>query len=175
MLVLTGCGEYKTFTLKKGVGYFSFEYPSHFKVEDVEINDDYHYTDVTILGPWLEKEKGNSLIGVFVMEPDEYNPNAKTVLEGSLRLASELPDFELLDRYPVTVAGIQGEQYIFFCLLYPESLYTYEVEPAPTIFKRVFFDYGGFIWKITFRSNTSTAETDQVYFDHLLETFTIFN
>ncbi len=46
-----GCGEYRTYAIEKGVGHFSIEYPSNYRVTQVELREDNGYSNITIDGP----------------------------------------------------------------------------------------------------------------------------
>jgi hypothetical protein len=67
-LLLTNCDRsgYKTFTLKRGIGHFWFEYPSSYDIARVEVrNDEEHiYTNVGLNAPYLKEIAGLTSISV---------------------------------------------------------------------------------------------------------------
>jgi hypothetical protein len=179
LVTLTGCSSnaFETFTLEEGIGHFTFEYPERYEVEKVETRSDLGYTHVILSGSVSNPEKGGidyTFIGVFIEETSAYFPSAEVTLETSLAEASQhLPDYQLLEQSTLSVAGVEGQQIVYYYdrgVYYPEEPVQ---EPIPTVMRKVYFDHSGLIWSISIRSNQAAAETAQADFEHLLETFQI--
>ena len=104
-----------------------------------------------------------------------YGPTERT--EETPSIVYEWPDFELLERFPVTVAGIEGEEIVyFFNNPFPgpgSPGYVPGSDFAPTIERQVYFDYQGLRWGILMSSNEITTELDEAIFNRILETFII--
>lgn len=183
LIMQSGCdgSGYKAFTLEKGIGHFSFEYPAQYKVEKVEVRDDsLLYTDVVLSGPGPTLENGGmdyTFISVFVDSTIDYPRSAEYDLENTLASASEfLVDFQLLERSILSIVGITGQQIIYYCNMgvreYPEDP---EPELLPTIVRNIYFEQGDLIWNLHISYNQSIAEDAQAVFEHLLETFQILD
>jgi len=171
-LIPAACGisGYKTFTLKRGIGYFTFEYPSNYKVARMEVQDGgLFYTDVILNGPFLEKEQDFPLIGVLISRISEQQPNKEAAAEELLSLVSAFPDFKLLERSQVTVDGSEGDQLTFS---YAQAV---AGQSLSTISRDAFFEQGGLIWNITMRSPATILEANKAHFEHLLQTFRVLN
>jgi hypothetical protein len=179
-LLFTGCSEYKIFTLEKGIAHFTFEYPSVYKVGKVEVRSDLDYTDVTLNGPGVRYTEGTNrtYIYIFIQATSEAFPNAESSLEYELTFNDGLPlkDYQLLERSQISVAGIDGEQIIYYWDMgVPEYPDDPEPEPIPTIMREVYFDYGNLIWTLSIRSNQAIVEEANAIFEHMLETFQILD
>ena len=179
--IQSGCDSsgYKTFTLEEGIGHFTFEYPARYEVELVEERSDLGYTSVTLSGPGPNLKKGGmdyTFFDVFVDETNDYSPDAGVALQHTLALVSEWPDYQFLEQSTVSVAGVEGQQVVYFydrgVREYPEDP---EPEPLPTIMRDVYFDHSGLIWLLAIRSNQAVAEDANVIFEHILETFKILD
>jgi hypothetical protein len=179
-LSASGCSGYKTFSLEKGIGHFTFEHPAQYKVEKVEVrNDSLLYTHIILSGPGARLEKGGmdyTFIDVFVDDTRVYSRSAEDDLESSLASATKLPDYRLLERSAVSVAGVTAQQVVYFydrgVRDHPEDP---EPEPLPTIMREIYFDHCDLIWSISIRSNEAAAEDARAIFEHILQTFKILD
>jgi hypothetical protein len=161
---------YKTFSLEKGIGHFSFEYPARYKVEITEVRTDLQYTHVTFSSPFSKELRDSTFITVFVAPPDDASPNSEALLEKSLASAEVLDDFRFVERFSLTVAGVQGQEVVYS---YGRLVSNYENVRIPEFMREVYFDRGGLIWSVSMRSNQSMAEADEADFEHVLQTFKI--
>jgi hypothetical protein len=132
------------------------------------------YTNVTLdeaSGEWPAK------IGIFVYEPSDLYPNAMAALDHTLSSPPGIwQNIEPPDRYPVTVAGVQGEQIVVCCdILYRRVHASFDVEWIPSTIREVYFDHSGVIWKIWVRSHRDMSEIAYIDFEHILETFQILD
>jgi len=84
-----------------------------------------------------------------------------------------LPDFRLLERSTITIAGVKGER-----IAYSYSGFYFSSEHAPqtgTAYK-AYFDSKGLIWKLSLIADEyAAAERAKSDFEHLLETFRILD
>lgn len=172
---------YKTFTLHRGIGHFSFEYPMRFRVAKKEIRNDEElkYTHIIILGPSFEDKQELTEISIFVQNVSEYYPDAIASLNRAI--SSILPgmthNFTVIDIFPVTVAGIQGEQFVAWM----DDFHSYGHTPLSGgeliryIMRTVYFDNNGIIWNITMDSHISRAEAEGADFEHILQTFKVLD
>lgn len=176
MLVILGCDSstngYKTFTLKRGVGHFTFEYPANYEKLLVYVSDS---TNVNFGGPLLTEEEARTLLMVTVIEWDNGVPDLEASVERELYYGSNFEDFKLLDRSSLHVADMQAEQIVFF---YKRPIYEPRLiprQPVPSISREVCFVNGRLDWSIRMRSHESMAEVDRLDFEHILQTFRILN
>ncbi len=177
-LSVVGCERsgYETFTLERGIGHFSVEYPASYDIARVEVrNDEEHiYTSVAFISPYLKKKQVYNAISIFVDTKSDSFPNAEAAMEFSLSSHEKWEDFKLLDRGSITVNGIQAQQIIYSYTVLRDPMYFKDTQVSATE-REVYFDYGGLIWEISISSNTSTAEAANVHFEHILQTFKILN
>lgn len=176
LLLAASCSNspYKTFTLRRGVGHFSLEYPVSYDIGKVEVRSDLGYTDMTLLRRSIEgQEEDFSMITVAVNTIDEYETNIPIAVEHYLAQVGKWPDFRLLSppsTVVVTTDNISAQQFTF-----SNSRAT---RPQPlTIITEVrwvvLFERDGLIWEMTHQSDAATAEADKADFEHLLQTFKI--
>jgi hypothetical protein len=179
--LLTGCSEYKIFTLEKGIAHFAFECPYSYKTEKVEVRSDFEYTHIILSGPGVRLIEGGmdrTFIYLFIRTTSNDVPSAESALEDELTFKSGLPlkDYQLMERSQISVAGIDGEQLIYYWDMgVPEYPDDPEPEPIPTIMRKVYFDYGNLIWTLSIRSNQAIVEEANAIFEHILETFKILD
>jgi hypothetical protein len=172
--------------LEKGIAHFTFEYPFVYRVGKVEVRSDLNYTDVTLNGPGVRYKEGTNrtFIYIFIRTSNDYIPDAKSSLEYDLAFNNELvqrdsrllKDYKLLERSQIYVAGIDGEQLIYYWDMgvpeYPEDP---DPGPIPTVMRKVYFDYDNLIWELSIRSNQAIVEEANAIFEHMLETFQILD
>lgn len=183
LITVEGCcdpGDYDKYTLKKGIAHFSFEYPCSYDRYGSEINEDDCFTLISIRGPYHKSVEDRTWLRVFVLiseDPGFLDP--ERALKQDVSHNEKLLDYRLIERSSVNVAGIEGQQIIYFYNRErPGSLdpgFIPGVGPAPTIAREIYFCDEGRIWDLQFHSNESTAEADMADFEHMLETFTILN
>jgi hypothetical protein len=178
--VIQGCisqGDYKSLVIKKGIVHFSFEYSRHFSlVKDISET----YTHLMFDGPYYKYPRSRTRIDISVYRAgDGILANKETLIQERLRIVSAFPDYTLLARLGVGVAGVEGEQITYF---YIDSMPTPGQAghipgdvPRPTISRNVYFEHQGLIWEIQMESNESNAEADKADFEHLLQTFEILD
>ena len=181
LMAVEGCfclGDYNEYTIERGIAHFSFEYPCEYKKGHVDINDG--YTDLFIAGPYDKNIEDHTRFSVWVQtsdDPDFLDPEA--ALNRTFSIIENYPDYRLLERSVVNIAGIEGQQIVYFYNSPRPSIgefgYIPGAGPAPTIARYICFSDEGRIWNISFRSNESTAEADKAHFEHILETFQILS
>jgi hypothetical protein len=174
MVILPGCNnsEYRLFTFKKGVN-FTFEYPSHYKIEEVRA-----YQQEEVSGKVILYDKLSSKVSLFgfinitIIDASEEFPNAKATIE---QIASKEFVKDILERTTININGISGELVVYSSKvgLIPEA--PLESSEIVRINRTVCFDYGGLIWIIIIESDEDKADQAKADFEHLLETFRILD
>jgi len=166
---ITGCDDnYKTFALEEGFCHFSFQYPSRYRWETIDLADYSNTRFISIYFHESHTEESSSLsyISVSIRAPSEREPDYRAGLESHLEGIRTRPEYQLLIREPIMVDGRQGEMIVYS--------YRFPRVDGPTKFEiGAFSDYGGYIWSISMsylESNSVEAKTD---FEHILETFNI--
>jgi hypothetical protein len=176
-MFLTGCRNYKSFSLTEGIGHFSFEYSPRF-------------TQETLRTEGVNRAETHVLLETAV----EYYPHisAEVVIHIEMagdryRNSSELLDLfisdfdrdydgcKLVKRSEKYIHGIQGEE-----LIYSFDEYNMDSIPpgshivsTPATTKIMAFDHDGLIWYILLTSHESYLSQAESDFDHILETFNI--
>jgi hypothetical protein len=177
----TLCNDgYKQYRLEKGIAHFSFEYPCSYDKSGSEINNDDGFTHIMLQGPYHKDVEDFTLISIFVIDsddPDFLKPERR--LNNAISLYETFLDYRLIERSSVNVAGIEGQQILYFYNKERPEIgdagYIPGAGPAPTIARDIYFSDEGYLWNITIFSNESTAKADMADFEHMLETFTILN
>jgi hypothetical protein len=193
--------NYNKFTLREGDARFSFEYPTNYEemVTYLHVGDETpayvfgRYTAVSFDRSIVEENQllERSYLHVAAREASSLdNSDAKAALEDEIAkfaTSKNNRDFEIIDRSPVTIAGVVGERVEFsYCQFQSDPFIEYEgpyVElPITSIVRYVCFDHDGFVWSIFLESwpiflesTEGLAEEDGVHFEHILETFTILD
>ena len=128
----TGCSSYTRFTLSEEKIRFSFEYPRNYE-EIVAYLYEGDETPTYVFGGLASVSFERSVVEdnwtiersylrVWVYEAGLLdNPDAQAALENeiaSFATNEDYRDFEILDRSPVTIAGVEGEQITFsYCIV----------------------------------------------------------
>ena len=169
-----GCSSspYKTFALRRGVGYFSFEYSSHYDILKVEIRPELGYTGIVLLRRSVEgQEQDFSMITIAVKTPHESEPNVPVAVKNYLTQVSSWPNFRLLSppsTIVITTDNISAQQFTF-----SNSRATRPDNIISEVRWAVLFERGGLIWEMTHQSDAATADTDKADFEYILKTFKI--
>ena len=167
--------DYKIFTQKKGIGQFSFEYSTRYKVLKVETADT--YTDITLNNPEADEDWDISYILVFCCAIEDETPGYSDALEGYLKLCKTNKDFKLLERSSIEINGESGEEvalsYYFTLPDRPEGLST--VSTDLTIVRLVAFTHNNILWRLHVSSTESYADSAKADFEHIKQTFRILN
>ena len=185
LLLLGACSvsddSYKTMNVKNKIASFSFEYRAYYReVEGPEVlGGDSVY--VNLIAPkkrmsFPNPEPGGkpdtvsleyvpAYIGVAAYNPEVSGLTAAERIERVLYTEARWPDFKLLERSNVIVAGIQAELIAY---------QTNQIVGPPVVYMAdVYFDYGGFTWAFDVKADLDLAETVRADFDHVLQTFKI--
>ena len=171
-----GCTQttgYKELIVSEDMASFSFEYPAFYDEPYVSTPIETQSIEVDAGGLIQPRVSGAEFLFITVLPVSDSFPNAKTMLDYEFSLIEGLPDFQLLERSPVTIAGSQGEQVIY-------SYYGYHTtweSPAETgTAYDAYFDSGGLIWIVELIADEYTAaERAKADFEHILETFQILD
>ena len=185
LLFFTGCGPgytttagssgYTELTVKRGIARFSFEYPSHYKIGIVDIRNDYQYIDVVIYGQLSGEEVHNPFINIFVDTTGESMQNIQDAIDADLSVAGTRPYFHFLERSSeeVIADSISGERITYSWATYPSI--APNTKPVHYKSSAAFFEYGSRIWSIHMRTDMIRAKADEAVFNHILQTFKIFD
>ena len=174
-------GEYWILTEKNKLCSFSFEYSDYYRRAGPDYVFDFNppFMYITLLS---SKQLTTVIIpsgkDAITTATAEYVPaaieitvakavdsvntasNAKEEIESTLEDWGKWEDYELIARYPLKVAGIEGEFVEYFA--------ANEHKCA------VYFDYNGLIWSIEAKSRGDYDCTKiKADFDHILQTFKI--
>jgi hypothetical protein len=181
VIMSTNRSGYTRFTQVEGDVHFSFDYPRSYE----ETFNDVSSGSATVSFDHSIVEEGR-IIEDSYLRVDVYRaglvdvPDAEAALEAtiaSFATDEHYSDFEILDRSPVTIAGVEGEQVIFSYCLFEDIPSDSEGPslklPATFIVRCAYFDHDNFIWEIFLQSTEGIAEEDGAHFEHILETFAI--
>jgi hypothetical protein len=197
ILVMTGCNSsdsgFKSVTVENELCHYSLEYPAQY---DKDIRDNFEfkvpYTELALVAPVIYEtaeipdpsrdemvtvtgRRSPAVIYVVVSDSKKYwgeSYSATDKLEGVLEDMAKWDDYELLERAPMTVAGVEGEMvaYLVDSLI---SLFTGGGELEYNC--AVYFEYDGLIWEIEAKCDQDMMEQVRADFEHIVETFTILD
>jgi|WetSurMetagenome_2_1015567.scaffolds.fasta_scaffold460711_1 hypothetical protein len=183
--MLNGCNNtntnlYKTFILNEGTVHFSLEYRTYYKIKEVmpgassgDVLKDLMV--LTLIGPLAKGTKDHTLINVIVDKPDELVPDAKTGIERAEKMAAKWNDYKLLNKYELAIDGVQAYRIDYQNRNIVPAIAETSNQHFISVYREVRFDANGYVWMIQMESDSSTAETDAIDFDHIIETFKILN
>lgn len=172
-VLVMNCGGPTTYILTRGIGHFSIELPDGYRVSMVENREDHGYTNVSIVGIKREHEEIRAALGVLISEIDDNYPDPTSTLEKILHMYSNWPDFQLIERSLIEVAGIQAEQLIVYVNAFHTPHPSPDDKPIPTKIRGIYFKYGNNIWNISMNTSETSYELDNVDFERILDTFRI--
>jgi hypothetical protein len=198
VLVMTSCSfsdsGFKSVTIENELCHYSLEYPAQY---DKEIWDNFDfkvpYTELALIAPTISEvievpdpSSGEittvtgytspAFIHVIVSDSKEYwgeSYSATDRLEGVLEDEAKWENYELLERAPLTVAGIEGEMVTYLV----DKLMPVPREDGQRLeyHRAVYFEYDGLIWVIEAGCNQEIMEEVRADFEHIVETFTILD
>ncbi len=169
-----GCREvtpgHRLFTLRKGLGHYSFEYPVEYKRSASDQHSGYSREYFHRLLP--EQDPIYARFIILIIEAGRHgDPDARTTLESDISYHSEsAKDFRILEQSSLIIAGVDGE--LLVTSYFPKGQFGGFSE-IQIMVRSVYFDYDGSIWEITMISSEEFAETARADFEHLLKTFQI--
>jgi len=175
-----GCSDYRTFTLREGIAHLSFQYPSRYELDSVNLGNIYlgASTDIFFFtAPLKAPDLHDAMIEIYVSNPYEKWSNSDESIASYLSFWSRDEGFQLMERSSVTVAGVQGTQIVY----YRTSHLAEPTNPGipmvrtPVIVRKVFFDYKNQIWRISVMGHESLADIINADFEHIVQTFKILN
>jgi hypothetical protein len=178
-LSFTSCGspDYKVFSLKEGIGHFSFEYPAGYSVTRIDIRNEAvtRYTDIGLCSTFTTSSPGLNEISVYAWPVDSSTDTATHVLTGMLAQGETIfSDFKLDERFSVMIGDMEGQAAIFSWTASSTSG-PEEKKTLPAISRMVCFRHGDLAWEIHVASGIETQVQAETEFNHILETFQILN
>lgn len=175
IMTYVGCdnseaSNYKTFALTKGIAHFSLEYRTYYKITYTGGSEDW-VSGVELEGPIVNEAKNYTSIDVSVWVPGKYGViDANTMLNSDMKIRATDPEYKLLDQSEIKINDVPAKQIVFSerddraqVLGIKEKYYD--------VYRRIYFDQNGLVWRITLRGDLSTVDADQVDFEHILQTF----
>jgi hypothetical protein len=178
---LTSCGssDYKVFSLREGIGYFSMEYPSAYMVTRIDIRNDAtsRYTDIGLSSPQVSSHPGLNEISIYAWPSDTGNETATLVLDEMLAKAETIfQDFKLLQRFSVMIGDMEGQGAIFSWSASPTTpANESEAGTLPAVSRIVCFRHGDLAWEIHVASDSAAQTQAAADFQHITDTFQILN
>ncbi len=180
LTITGGClhfSDYVSFRDDKGLAHFSFEHPRSYSAAILNSGSD--YVAISLQGPYNKDVEDRTIISLLVTTPGDGIRDLNSAVQFSISLASKEPGYKLIAQSSVMIAGEKGQQIIYFYMRTRPSIgepgYIPGLGPAPTIIREVLFERNSLIWSIRMNSNEATYSSDDIYFEHLLETFKILD
>lgn len=176
-IICSGCdalnkSTYQTFALTKGIAHYSFEYRTYYKDIGISASEGW-YSSVSLDGPIVNKIKSRTKILIEVWVPSSgrfISPNAEAQLNKDLRMRSEVFESKILDLSDLLIDGVLAKQFVFSERNIVSPFFGTN-EKYYDVHRRVYFDHNGLMWRISMRSDSSTADADKADFDYILKTF----
>lgn len=147
------------------MGHFTFEYPSGYDFDKVEVRDDLGYTNVRLSGT----------VHVSILVDTVYGESSTPAdfVDYDISRYEQWEDFKLLDRSSEVFLGVQAEQATYF---YQQMQMPIAPNPAtyvPTIEREIYFFHGNRLWCLRGITSEAKSEAGMADFEHILETFKI--
>jgi hypothetical protein len=167
--------DYRAFTLSRGIGHFSFDYPTRYRVGKVEVRDE--YTAISLNGPYLGEDKVVAGINIFINSYSSGAPDLEAEVDGDIESFKTYSDFRLIERSSIVLSNEKAEKIKYFNNA-PPTLYETSrgLGPKPTITNVVYFVRNNTLWILRSYYQQITDNSDSEYesdFEHMLETFEI--
>ncbi len=169
-----GSSDYRTFSLREGIGHFSVEYPAGYAVTRIDVRDGSsgRYTDVG-LGPAATQGAGLYEISVYAW-PATGDESAGMILDDMLlRAAGIFQGFEFSERYSVMIGDLEGQAAVFRWTASASDNST--GDPLPAVSRIVCFREGDNSWEIHVAADEAAQEQGAAEFQHIIETFQILS
>lgn len=172
LLAGQGCrsGPYETFTLKKGVGHYTFEYPSGYTIDIVEVRDDLAYSNIDLSSTkygWFVS------MGVLVATDTGEPPTPSELLERDISRVRGDPDFQLLERSTVVIAGMEAEQATYSYQQIQRPVPDKPTTYVPVVQRHIYFSQAGRLWFLSAQVPQAVSDVGMVDFEHVVQTFKI--
>lgn len=176
--------EFRTFEFTKGIR-FSFEYPSHYKVNEVQTSKQEKGAVIVILWDKLPTDGLRYDVihfGVAKKKVGYTNPE-----ESIAEIIAGLPSEYITEKSTVTMGGIQGEllRYSYRDPGTDQPRYFWSCSPSlkrlntdlPLIRIRIvaYFDDGDRMWRIEVDTTEKKADQAKADFEHIIQTFKILD
>ena len=99
--------------------------------------------------------------------------SAADEIESVLEDEAKWANFQLLERSPITVSGVEGELVVYLV----DKLMPIPVEDGKNLeyVRAVYFDYNDLTWEIVAKCNQEIMEQVIADFEHIVETFKILD
>jgi hypothetical protein len=201
-LAMTSChcslSDFKSVTIEKTIEnklcHYSLEYPACYD-KDIRDNFDFKvpYTALTLVAPTISEvievpdpvsgeiktvvgHQSPAAIYIVVSDSKKYwgeSYSATDELEELLEDESKWENYQLLERAPLTVSGIEGEMVAYLV----DKLMPIPREDGQRLeyHRAVYFEYNGLIWVIEAKCNQEIMDQVMADFEHVVETFTILD
>ena len=180
VVIVSSCGksDYRIFSLKEGIGWFSMEYPPRYSVTRIDIRNSpsTKYLDIGLAYLPETDDPGLDEISVYAWYVEDNEP-ASVILDDLITTAGTVfRDFDLLETFSVMIGDMEGQGVIFSWTAYPDdSSVKATTGPLPAISRMVCFRHGDLAWEIHVASDIKSQVQAEVEFNHILETFQILN
>lgn len=184
--------EYKKITIENELCSFSLEYPAHYDKDFREVLDfNIPFIYLLLDGPVVKEtaevfdpdsgsiktvvgERGSSSINVIISNYKVYHGESYTAtdrIEAVLKGMVKWENFQLLERSPITVSGVEGELIVYLV----DKLMPVPVEDGKNLeyVRAAYFDYNDLTWEIVAKCNQDIQEEVTGYFNHIIGTFEI--
>jgi hypothetical protein len=195
-IIITGCNSsnsgYESITVENELCSYSFDYPSFYKIniwDHLDFRIPYAY--LVLEGPVATQEaevfdpdtgeiqtvvgkRGTSVIYIDVSNYKIYygeSYSAADRIEAVLEGQASWANFQLLERSPLTVSGVQGEKIEYLV----DRLMPIPTEDGENLdyVCAVYFDYNELTWVIEARCIQELKDQVKADFDYIIQSFKI--
>jgi hypothetical protein len=179
-VLFTSCGgsDYRIFSLREGIAWFSMEYPQEYSVTRIDVRNSPsgRYTDIGLVRLPDADSPGLNEISVYAWPAGGDEPASVILDETITRADTIFSDFNLLDKFSVMIGDMEGQGVSFTWTAYPDDS-SAEANPAPlpAVSKIVCFRHGDLAWEIHVASDIASQAQATDDFQHIVDTFQIIN
>jgi hypothetical protein len=170
---LTACGEYGQFILRDELAKCIFEYPSSYSWPAVyNSNEDSISISSGLFSGGRDNSQVDSRISFYILKRNDIFLDYKTLLEFNLNEIKKGPgEFELRDRSPFIIAGVEGEKIACNYSGIREDHKTQKQYLVPSIAYGIYFENNGILWEIMVDAIMGKSDLAKATFDHVIDSF----
>jgi hypothetical protein len=170
----------KIITIKKGIGYYSMEFPEGFDLDLLKIDQSLGVGNLLVyfVGPQTP-DVGFPLISINVVDWGN-TITAESTEKSLLASARRLENFKLLDESTLQLAGVVGYQYSYYSDRSPWGIHAIPPEGKESLRvtrleRAVYFNHSGYLWTISLASDPTRDVSDNAVFNKVLGSFKVLN
>jgi hypothetical protein len=178
LLILTGCNDYtidkidnvyNKFSLTKGICQFSMDYNQNYRIKNIENKNT--YIDLFFESPYDNENHSPPFINISYDLNNVKISNYIDAINKVIINYKYYPEFKIIERKNVSVAGEEGETITFRFLWKPPLQYEKRIKPKYVVYWQTVFVYNSLGFNICLNGDEPIPEAAINDYQRLLQTF----